>query len=191
MQFESTPSAGGSHHLAPLLRAVRSKHPIELTYKKFSSTSDAKYKLNPYLLKEYRNRWYLLAWDVERSVIRTFGCDRIVEITVLESEKYSEVKFDADNYFKHAIGITVIDDSPPVDVVLRCSPLLASYLNSQPLHSTQTIDVGPESSIVKIRVLITFELVQWLQGFASDLEVKEPQTLRTLLADKLRKASIY
>jgi predicted DNA-binding transcriptional regulator YafY len=191
MQFESTPSAGGSHHLAPLLKAVRGKHPINLTYQKFSSTSDACYKLNPYLLKEYRNRWYLLAWDEERSVIRTFGCDRIKEVLVLDSEKFIEVNFDADNYFKHAIGITVIDDSPPVEVILKCSPLLGSYLKSQPLHSSLTIEESSESSLVKMKVLITFELVQWLQGFASDLEVIEPPSLRKLLSDKLKKASIY
>ena len=191
MQFESTPSAGGSHHLAPLLKAVRGKYPIELTYKKFSSTSYATYKLNPYLLKEYRNRWYLLAWDEERSVIRTFGCDRIKEVLVLDSEHYTEVNFDADNYFKHAIGITVIDDSPPVEVILKCTPLLGSYLKSQPLHASLTIEDRPGSSLVKMKVLITFELVQWLQGFASDLEVVEPKSLRKLLSDKLKKASIY
>lgn len=189
MQFESTPSAGGSHQLAPLLEAIKSKQVVDLEYRKFSESNSSTYTLHPYLLKEYRNRWYILAFDTERDFIRTFGCDRILSIKTDSSRTYKKVKFNSEEYFKHAIGITVIDDSPPVEVVFECSLLLASYLKSQPLHPSLTLDFNEDSATVKMNILITFELLQWLQGFSSDLTLLKPLSLRDKFAETLEKAA--
>lgn len=189
MQFESTPSSGGSIHLAPLLEAIKNRHPINIKYKKFSESISSSYSLHPYLLKEYRNRWYLLAWDLKRGSIRTFGCDRIEEVKVSTETTFSDVKFNSEEYFKYAIGITVIDDSPPVEVVLKCSPILANYLKTQPLHNSQKLKVVGEKFEVRLEVLITFELIQWLQGFSSDIEVLRPTTLLDKLAKILKDAA--
>jgi len=189
MQFESTPSLGGSMHLAPILEAIKNRHPINLKYKKFSESISSSYSLHPYLLKEYRNRWYLLAWDLDRNSIRTFGCDRIENVEISANEKYSEIRFNSEEYFKHTIGITVIDDSPPSEVVFTCSPLLANYLKTQPLHNSQKLNSKGEKFEVSVKVLITFELLQWLQGFSSEIEVLQPKTLVDKLAEILKSAA--
>ena len=82
MQFESIPSIGGSQHLALLLEGIKDKKAIKLNYKKFLEDKTSEYNLHPYLLKEYRSRWYLLAWDLRRESVRTFGCDRIENVTL-------------------------------------------------------------------------------------------------------------
>lgn len=189
IQFESTPSSGGSMHLAHLLEAIKNRYPINLKYKKFSESISSSYSLHPYLLKEYRNRWYLLAWDLGRNTIRTFGCDRIENVEISSNEKYSEIRFNSEEYFKHAIGITVIDDSPPSDVVFTCSHLLANYLKTQPLHHSQKLNSNGEKFEVGVKVLITFELIQWLQGFSSEIEVLQPKTLVDKLAEILKSAA--
>ena len=188
MQFESTPSTRSSHHLAPLLQAIKLKKKVDLKYQKFSDSTPTQYSLNPYLLKEYRNRWYVLAWDENKEAIRTFGCDRIVDV-VVSDDSFTTVNFNSEEYFKHAIGITVIDDSPPTKVVFKCSELLASYLKSQPLHTSQNIENVSGEFQVTVNVLITFELVQWLQGFTDDIRVIEPIHLRDKLSEKLAKAA--
>ncbi|HIB76982.1 MAG TPA: WYL domain-containing protein [Flavobacteriales bacterium] len=189
MQFESTPSAKGSKHLAPLLAAARNHYPIKLGYRKFSSESDKSYLVHPYLLKEYRNRWYLLAWDPERKFIRTFGCDRITNITPLENSTFTTLpSFDSDSYFKHAVGITVIDDSNPVDVVFVCDPILARYLESKPLHPSQTITHLDSTTQITLHVLITYELVQWILGFSADIKIISPPSLRSKLQERLSAA---
>ena len=186
MQFESTPSSGGSLHLAPLLKAIKNKSEITIEYKKFSEANSSSYSLHPYLLKEYRNRWYLLAWDLNKESIRTFGCERIESVKVSFDSNFSDVYFNSEEYFKHAIGITVIDDSPPVEVVFKCSPILANYLKTQPLHNSQKLSVVDDGYEVRMKVLITFELVQWLQGFSSEIVVKSPATLVDQLSKILK-----
>ena len=36
--------------------------------------------VHPYLLKEYRNRWYVIAWNPDRSDYRTYGLDRMESV---------------------------------------------------------------------------------------------------------------
>lgn len=186
MQFESTPSAGGSQHLAVLLEAAKNCNPIKINYKKFSSASEMVYDLHPYLLKEYRNRWYLLGFDVSKQAIRTFGLDRIHKIEVDENEGFSKGAFDSDAYFKHTVGITVIDNSPPVKVVLKGNPILGNYLNSQPLHPSQEITNHGDHVIITYNILITFEFIQWLLGLITEIEVLEPESLKGKIAEKIR-----
>ncbi|PCJ80236.1 MAG: hypothetical protein COA49_09665 [Bacteroidetes bacterium] len=189
MQFESTPSAKGSQHLAPLLSAAKNHNPINLRYRKFSSENDKNYLVHPYLLKEYRNRWYLLAWDPEKKFIRTFGCDRITNISIDENSTFTTTSsFDSDSYFKHAVGITVIDDTNPVEVVFECDSILSRYLESKPLHPSQKITVIGSKTRVTLHVLITYELVQWILGFASDIKIISPPSLREKLVNRLEQA---
>ena len=189
MQFESTPSASGSKHLAPLLQAARNKHSISLGYRKFSGEKEKKYLVHPYLLKEYRNRWYLLAWDPEMKFIRTFGCDRIKSIAIDETSSFTTASdFDANKYFSHTVGITVIDNSHPIKVILECDPLLARYLTSQPLHKSQNITSKNEIYTINLEVIITYELIQWLMGYSSEVKVISPQSLKDNLTSRLKKA---
>ena len=103
--------------------------------------------------------------------------------------KKTEIRFNSEEYFKHAIGITVIDDSPPSEVVFTCSPLLANYLKTQPLHNSQKLNSKGEKFEVAVKVLITFELLQWLQGFSSEIEVLQPKILVDKLAKILKSAA--
>ena len=126
---------------------------------------------------------------MERESIRTFGCDRIDEVDISKDSEFNQVNFDADEYFKYAIGITVIDERPPVDVCFTCTPLLANYLKTQPLHSSQTFIKEEKEIVVKLHVLITFELLQWLQGMSSEIVVLEPESLRLKFSEILKEAS--
>lgn len=189
MQFESTPSARGSQNLAPLLHAARNHFPAQITYRKFSSDVETTYEIHPYLLKEYRNSWYLIAWDPARHIIRTFGCDRIIKIKSDENETFIQsLNFNSETYFKHTIGITVIDDSPPVEVVFECNPILARYLSSKPLHESQKITKSDDSIQVTLNVIITYELIQWILGYSSEVRVLSPSILKEKLSENLKKS---
>ena len=191
IQFESTPHASGSEHLAPLLQAIRARHAVQLGYTKFKDAADtvSHYDLHPYLLKEYRNRWYLIGWDDDKGHIRTFGCDRIASIEVQEDTRFQvQPSFKAHDYFEHALGITVLGDGEPETVVFECDPLLAKYLTSQPLHHSQSIDDEDGTSRVTLEVMPTFELLQWLQAHAGEIILLRPQHIRDAVVQRLESA---
>ena len=190
IQFESTPHASGSQHLGPLLQAIRSRSEVKLGYAKFQDSNEpSTYNLHPYLLKEYRNRWYLLGWDCDKQRIRTFGCDRIESMEILDDRRFQmQPSFDPNDYFAHALGITVLGDGKPERIEFKCDALLSKYLQTQPLHHSQRIREEGETHIVRLEVMPTFELLQWLQAHASEITVLQPLHIQDAVILKLESA---
>ncbi|MFT4681875.1 MAG: putative DNA-binding transcriptional regulator YafY, partial [Flavobacteriales bacterium] len=63
VQFESTPVAKGSELLPIILQSIKDARSIRFTYHSFQDDSTTDRKFHPYLLKEYRNRWYVIGKD--------------------------------------------------------------------------------------------------------------------------------
>jgi predicted DNA-binding transcriptional regulator YafY len=154
---------------------------VELTYQKFGSEEQKTYELDPYLLKEYRNRWYLIAHDRSKQGERTFGLERIRALNVTE-EHYARLEaFDPDRYFTHSIGITVMDELPQ-DIAFRVNSRQAPYVESQPIHPSQEVLERTDDHVTfSIHVLITFELISSFLGMGDQVEVLKPQLLRNHL----------
>lgn len=189
VQFETTPAVEGSEFLGRLFAAIRERRLVAIGYKKFGASKSKTYSLAPYLLKEYRNRWYLIAWSAERLDYLTFGLDRVESVEPLEERFAPAPDFSSDRFFEHSIGITELD-AEPQRVVLLCSALQARYLDSQPLHKSQHIEYHPDGKItVEITVLQTYELVESILGAGDAVQVLEPENLRNRVRDSLKRAA--
>jgi len=136
---------------------------------------------HPYLLKEYRNRWYLIAWEAEKSDYRTYALDRMKALQVKKKTFETHSDFNSDRFFEHSIGITEID-SEPVRIVLNCNQVRGKYLESQPIHSSQRIVwIEDGNAEVTLNVLITYELIAELLSYGPSTRVVEPLQLRDRL----------
>lgn len=71
VQFERGTTLRGSEHLPLLLNAIKERKITYFEYKSFVSSQQKKRKVVPLLLKEYRNRWYLISYDLVKSTIIT------------------------------------------------------------------------------------------------------------------------
>ncbi|MGB1076305.1 MAG: helix-turn-helix transcriptional regulator [Flavobacteriales bacterium] len=190
IQFESAPKAKGSDLLGPILGHIRSRETIAFTYLKFGANAPAGYTLQPLLLKEHRNRWYVIGRDVDKGQIRTFGLDRIQS----ESLQYTGRRFnppddfDASAHFDQSLGVTVLDESP-LELVFEVAPVLRDYLHTTPIHTSQTITESADGRIeMRLRVQQTFELFQQILGFGDEIRVIHPPELKQAIAQKLSSA---
>jgi len=179
IQFEQQSTVRGQEFLAQIYECTLQHHTITFRYESYQKGEFTERKLDPYLLKEYGNRWYVVGWDHNREGFRVFGLDRIHEVTDTKEHFTRKKKFKPANYFKHSVGITAPPAEEPVLVELRCNEVLLKYLESQPLHQSQRL----KGEIVTLKVLITYELIEKLLGFGSQLEVVSPPDLRTKIAD--------
>ena len=177
VQFESAPATRGSEHLQPLLQAIKGDV-VSLSYRKFKSEGAEALLVHPYLLKEYRNRWYVIAWNPDRSDYRTYGLDRMESVEEQDDGFALRRDFDADHFFKHSFGISKSTEAPQ-DVRVRCNQLEYEYLaKSQPVHpSQQLIRIDEDVYELQLHVLVTFELVHFLLGFGAAIEVIAPESL--------------
>ena len=125
---------------------------VKLGYAKFQGPNETStYNLHPYLLKEYRNRWYLLGWDRPARWIRTFGCDRIELMEILENSGASKCNRRlTPTTTLPTLGITVLGDGKPERIVWNAMPCSPSTSQSQPLPDSQRIREEGETHIVRL-----------------------------------------
>jgi len=179
IQFESVPEMKGSEYLMEIIEAIRDKKVIEIKHKRFDSEKAYLHRVHPYLLKEYRNRWYLIGLNDDLQQIRTYGLDRILEILVNREIEFFDAGFDPADYFKSAIGITA-SDAEPQEVILKFAKDQGQYIITQPIHESQEIVEETDSHvIISLHIIPTFELVSLILGWGAEVEVLEPEALRT------------
>ena len=179
IQFEALPTVRGNEHLEPLLECIRSKKVIQFNYYNFVKNEHSVRRVHPYLLKEYRNRWYLIGKSEIKNKIITFGLDRISHIINIEQTFTIDNSFSPDNFFKHSIGITVYDQLPQ-KIVIQTHSILAKYLESQPLHHSQVFEklTTEGNHVFSFFLLPTYELKMQLLGFGKEVKILEPKDLQ-------------
>jgi len=189
IQFEKSTVSKGNEFLGPLLDYIRSKKSIRIVYRKFTDDKTKEYELHPYLLKEYHNRWYLIALEIGSSKIRTFGLERIEKIETGEKKFAIDKSFDADTFFKHSIGITERAEKPQ-EVVLSFDTVSGQFLKTQPVHSSQAIIKEGKNEIqIGLKVLITQELITFILGYGAQVKVLKPSSLIKEVHNQLKKAA--
>lgn len=179
VQFETSAEPVGSFMLPDLLKAIKEKRLTVFNYISYSSDIPKPRKVLPLLLKEYRNRWYLISYTPDKNKIITFGLDRMHDLKLTKEHHYKPVDFDPDNYFKHAMGITS-NENEPEEIHFKVDKIGAKYLESQPLHDSQKlVKEGTNRNTYELRVILSEELKRTLLSFGDQLEVVKPKTLRT------------
>lgn len=183
--FEPIPS--GEKFLAPIIEALRDKTAIEMTYQGFTKDYPATFIVEPYCLKMFKRRWYMLAHSVGRDKTLIYSLDRVHALEPT-TQKYQLPKdFDAEFYFRNVYGVSGMEDQPQ-EVEIKIEAYQANFLRSLPLHPSQTeIERQEQYSIFRYNLVPAFEFKQELRKHGSVLEVLKPQWLR----DEFRKDIEY
>lgn len=188
VQFDQVPHYSGQQHLSGLYKAVKDYHQIVIRYKKFGQARGTERLVHPYLLKEYKHRWYLLGKDPKKERLVTFSLDRIEKLELLDADFVMDVHFNPELFFQHSFGITQID-SDPQNVVLEFPAHQKGYLTTQPLHSSQVItEINDDKLVVKLQVYITYELIERVLGYGSNVKVLAPEDLIVQIKNHYQKA---
>ena len=187
IQFETLPTIRGNENLEIFLSAIKNKKVVQFDYFNFSKNIKSVRRMHPYLLKEYRNRWYLIGKSELKEKVITFGLDRIFDPILLEQTFRVDNNFSADNFFKHSIGITVFNEFPN-EIIIETNPILSKYLISQPLHHSQILKevINNGNHIFSFHLLITYELKMLLLGFGKDCKIIAPEILKKQVLNDLK-----
>lgn len=174
VQFEQAPRTLGTEHMATLMSGIGERRVVRFAYRKFNAggTEESARALEPYLLKEYRNRWYVIGKPEGSRDVRTFALDRMHNVVLDDARFLRDLAFDADRYFKNSLGITS-GSGGVAEYEWAAAPLLSHYLDSQPLHGSQRrTDRHPPHAgwqCYAMQVHPTYELNQLMLGFGADI----------------------
>lgn len=184
IQFEAAVSTGGNEYLPTLLEGIQAQKRVWFMYTSFQQQQSKPRKVSPLFLKEYRNRWYLICFDLQKQDISTFALDRMTELQLLDEAAQIPSDFNATDYFRDAIGITAFKGEA-LRIVLKADAIAARYIETQAFHHSQKLlEKQATYSIFELRILVTEEFIRSLLGYAGEVEVIEPASLRLTLQER-------
>ncbi len=188
IDFEKNELLTGIEWLDVLYKAIVQKTTLLLTYQSFKARSANDIIFYPYLLKEYRNRWFVLGMKKQGKEIITFALDRIQQIAAAEKEPYTLHKnFDPHTYFTHIVGVTRNAAEKPTTILFWASQLHAPYIKTKPIHPSQKmVEELKGGTHFSIEVIPNFELERELLGFGDGIKIIFPNNLRRQIKRKAR-----
>ena len=184
VSFQCNPDLQGQQHFAPLLQAIIHKHALKLHYTPFGKDTTT-LRISPYHLKQYNDRWYLIAYVNEFEFIANFALDRIERFEEI-AIPYKESEIDFTEYFDDIVGVTS-NASDPIDIVFKVSKESMGYVKTKPIHLSQRcLEETDDYAIFSINVKTNYELDSKLLSFGTALEVLAPAPYRLHMANKIR-----
>lgn len=190
----------GTQYLSPLLDAIKKQKQIEIHYHKFWGSKEVQIRtIEPYLLKESQRRWYVLALDVDKKLLRVFGLDRIKSIEDIGIKRMYDPPKEIERFFDDSFGVWVDNDRTKAEKVLLSfkkeesdsffTPNPAEYLRAIPLHRSQVfIKDTPEEIILSLKVKITPDFVKEILSYGAYVKVIEPQHLADHIKTEIKNA---
>lgn len=191
VDFEKNDHLKGLEHIEVIRRAIISQTTLCTTYQSFKARQANTFCFSPYLLKEYRNRWFVLGQSHQRhSPLLTLALDRIQLLCEEPSEPYQENSgLDLSTYYNDVIGVTKTAGQRNTEVIFRIEHAHAPYVITKPIHSSQKLlGSDAEGKIFSIRVVLNFELERELLGFGAKITVFGPRILRKQILEQLTRA---
>ena len=169
----------GLHYIPLIHQAILEKKVLKICYKSFRAFEPRTYLFSPYVLKEFRNRWFLFGRHTAARMLFSFALDRMLSVEIADDETYREdPSFNPDLYFENIVGVTKTGDSAEI-VRFWASPDEAPYIQTKPIHKSQEIVQQNEdgSVVFQLRVIINPELERDLMAYAEGIQVLAPRQL--------------
>jgi predicted DNA-binding transcriptional regulator YafY len=188
IDFEKNDLLKGLEYIEPLHKATVNRKTLKIYYQSFKAKEASELIFYPYLLKEYRNRWFLLGATKKGKSVLILALDRIAEVQNATGEKYANPDFDVFTYFDNAIGVSKMPNQVEQKVVLKINNLNAPYVLTKPLHPSQKILKQDNNGMIfSIDVIWNFELEREILGFGEAVTVLSPARLRRSIISRLKK----
>lgn len=187
IEFEKNELLKGLQFIDPLLKSIVNKKTLLISYKSFKARQPIEITFFPYLLKEYRNRWFILGKAKKGDAIMNLALDRIELIADAEKEKYQKADFDVSTYYQNAIGVSIMPNQKTDLIVLKILKEHAPYILTKPIHSSQKIlKEETDGTIFSIEVIWNFELEREILGFGEQLMILSPSRLARKIQSRLK-----
>lgn len=203
ISFSTNEDYAGLEHLKPLFSHIVNKHVVEVTYSPFDKP-EMQFRLFPYQLKQYNDRWYLLGTPVgneehpyDPSQVWNLALDRIQKVEQVGGIDFIPCQEDLEERYEEIIGVT-LKSTPVTEILLAVDSSYVPYLDTKPLHGSQVKCRAEKQqelhakypqfdahTFYRIEVRPNRELFNHLLSRGKDIALVEPADLRQQMVDEL------
>ena len=174
--------------LTDIIEAMRDRKALQITHQSFGRKEQSIRTVKPYGLKQFRQRWYMVAQVKEYdNRVLVYALDRISNMERTGDSYKVPANFNIEEYFANIYGVTIPEREPgekPEKIVIKINnEYQAKYLRTLPLHPTQenlggnkfqfTLFLGNDDNKG-----YTEDFFRELRANGTRLEVLEPEWLR-------------
>lgn len=209
IKFDTNPFLINQNYIGALFTAIMNRVVLSLHYRKFNWLVPREMIVHPYLLKQYNNRWFLIAGikddKIGNLLIGNFPLDRIDSFNQKHGIEYIEPDEDLESRFEDIVGVTLPRNKPIEKIVLWVSDESFPYIDTKPLHGSQTHITGKASEelrekysflsggyFIKLQCVHNHELEQLLMFHMDGVVVLEPSSLSNSIKERvMRLAANY
>ncbi|MCB0506675.1 MAG: WYL domain-containing protein [Chitinophagales bacterium] len=167
----------GLEFVEPILSAIKDSRQLEFTYKKFYDEQQKRYVVQPYAIKEFRNRWYLVCTGKSTEKLLKFGLDRILSLQIQAQKFVKNKKLDVREHFSKMVGVHSENENRE-KVQLQFTDSQAKYIETLPLHWSQEVHSKTESHVVfSYFLIVNYEWIQQILSYGDQVKVLQPKWL--------------
>lgn len=179
--LERIPS--GRQFLTALIEAMRLGVQVELTYQSFSRSDSSTFLMEPYALKLFHRRWYVVGRSPALDELRVYALDRFCGLELTGRPFSLPDDFDAATYFADSYGVIADPSVAPATIRLKAYGTKALYLQALPLHASQrTVAAAEGFTLLELCVCPTYDFYQELLSHGPEVEVVAPAAVRREMA---------
>ncbi len=182
--LQSVPAEDG--YLGMVIDAMKKSVRIAVDYRKYGTDNPNHLNFEPYCLKLFKQRWYILGHfhrdateeKPEADYFGVFSFDRIINMKLTDVKFRIDPDFDAQEYFNECYGVLVGDDTRPERIVIRAYGYERYYLRDLPIHKSQ-LEIGRGENFADFEFYLrpTIDFSGHLLSRGSLIKVLQPQWL--------------
>lgn len=181
--LENVPA--GYEFLPVIMQAIHQRRTITIGYQKFGCEPYTK-PVDPYAVRLFRQRWYLLADNYERMAI--YSLDRMLSATLTDKRFKRPADFSSEQHFAEYFGV-MVDGTPMEHVVVRAYGKMANLLRTLPLHTSQReLESADGHTDFAMDIRPSIDFVSELMSKIDGLDVLEPASLKAKIRGMLEEA---
>ena len=161
------------------IRLQKENRQLLVTYHKFGQEESYTIPVDPYAIKVFKQRWYLLAKTDKRGTPCVYALDRMEDVEEFYTHFSLPADFSAKAFFQDCYGVLRDPKCEAQQIIIRAYYPYADYLRTLPLHSSQTeLENTPEYADFELRLRPTFDFKQEVLAQGKEVEVLKLASLR-------------
>ncbi len=181
--------ARGFEHLNGIIHAITHKKVIRFSYQKFWENEKSTKVVTPYALKEFKNRWYLLAAYHQPKdgvfFLITFGLDRISDLEITQTS-FKRESINIEDSYKNSFGIISANGQEPQEILLKFDYEQANYVKALPLHHSQTVVSENEvETVFRVVLVPTYDFQREILSHGKRVQILAPESFKNLMKEEV------
>jgi len=175
-------TADSNLFLSEITAAMRENQRIAITYQSYDMLTAREFEIEPFALRYFNRRWYVLARTDFHTTLYLYALDRMKAVKMTGKTFKLPTDFSAQEHFSHYFGVMTTEGTVET-ICLKTTELRAKYLRSLPLHHSLK-ETTPNR--FELRLVPTPDFINALRAMGTEVEVLRPAWLRKQLLQEAK-----